>query len=227
MADLAKGRLRQKLPQLQQALNERVRAHQRFILAQLLAHVDFLDEALEQYSQEIAERLSSLEDDLQRLCPIPGVKRKTAELILAEIGTDINCFPADKHLASWAGLCPDNCESAGKRYSGKTSKGSRWLTAGLVEAAQAAGRTRNIALSTQYHRLKLRKGTKRAAIAVAHTMLVITYYLLNRKTTYHELSSNYLDQQDRERVSRRLTRHLERLGYQVSLESVTANSSLV
>lgn len=143
MADLVKERLRQKLPQLQRALNGRVRAHQRFILAQLLAHMDFIDKALEQSSQEIAQRLSPFEDDLQRLCTIPGVKRKIAELILAEIGTDMNRFPPAKHLASWAALCPGNCESVSKRYSGKTRKGSWWLTAGLVDAAQAAARTRN------------------------------------------------------------------------------------
>lgn len=226
MADLAKGRLRQKLPELQHALSGRVRPHQRFILAQLLAHVDFLDETLEQCSQEIADRLSPVEADLQRLCTIPGVKRKTAELILAEIGTNMSRFPTAKHLASWAGLCPGNCESAGKRYSGKTRKGSRWLKSGLVEAAQAAARTRSTALSAQYHRLKLRRGTKRAAIAVAHSLLVIAYHLLKDKTTYRECGSNSLDPQDRARLSLQLTRRLERLGFKVSLESTPLTSSL-
>jgi transposase len=201
MADLAKGRLRNKLPELQHALSGRVRPHQRFILAQLLAHIDFFDETLEQCSQEIAARLSPIEEDLQRLCTIPGVKRKTAELILAEIGTDMSRFPTAKHLASWAGLCPGNCESAGKRYSGKTRKGRRWLKSGLVEAAQAAGRTRNTALGHQYHRLKLRRGSKRAAVAVAHSLLVIAYHILKDKTTYCERVSNPLDPQDRARLS--------------------------
>jgi hypothetical protein len=127
-------------------------------------------------------------------------------------------FPDHKHLASWAGLCPGNHESAGKRFSGKTRKGSRWLRAGLVEAAQAAGRSRKTYLGALYHRLAARKGAKRATVAVAHTILVIAYHLLKDKTTYQELGANYFDQQDRERVSRRLTKRLEQLGYQVSLE---------
>lgn len=226
MADLAKGRLRQKLPALQQALSGRVRSHQRFILAQLLAHIDFLDEALSQCSQEIAERLSPVEEDVQRLCTIPGIKRKTAELIVAEIGTDMSRFPSAKHLASWAGLCPGNCESAGKRYSGKTRKGSRWLKSGLVEAAQAAGRTRNTALGHQYHRLKLRRGSKRAAVAVAHSLLVIAYHILKDKTTYCERASYPLEPQERARLCQQLTRRLERLGFKVALEPTTQTASV-
>lgn len=226
MADLAKGRLRQKLPELQQALSGRIDSHQRFILAQLLAHIDFLDETLEQCSQEIAARLSPVEEDLQRLCTIPGIKRKTAELILAEIGTDMSRFPTAKHLASWAGLCPGNCESAGKRYSGKTRKGSRWLKSGLVEAAQAAGRTRNTVLGQQYHRLKLRRGSKRAAVAVAHSLLVIAYHVLKDKTMYCERASSTLDAQDRKQLSQQLTRRLERLGFKVSLEPTNPNLSV-
>ncbi|MBW4421166.1 MAG: IS110 family transposase [Myxacorys californica WJT36-NPBG1] len=218
MAELAKGKLRSKLPQLQQALSGTVRPHQRFILAQMLAHVDFLDEALKQCSDEIAERLRPQQADVERLCTIPGVKQKTAELILAEIGTDMSRFPTAKHLASWAGLCPGLCESAGKQYSGKTRNGSVALRSGLVEAALAAGRARNTYLGARYQRLKLRRGSKRAAMAVAHTILVIAYHILSEQTTYRELGSNYLDQQDRDRVSRQLKRHLERLGYQVSLE---------
>lgn len=227
IAGLAKGRLRQKLPELQQALSGQVDSHQRFILAQLLAHIDFLDETLEQCSQEIASRLSPVEADLQRLCTIPGIKRKTAELILAEIGTDMSRFPTSKHLASWAGLCPGNCESAGKRYSGKTRKGSRWLKAGLVEAAQAAGRTRNTVLGQQYHRLKLRRGSKRAAVAVAHSLLVIAYHVLKDKTMYCERASSTLDAQDRKQLSQQLTRRLERLGFKVSLEPTNPNPSVV
>jgi len=218
MAALAKGKLRSKLPQLQQALRGTVRSHQRFILAQMLGHVDFLDEALKQCSEEIAERLRPAQTDVERLCTIPGVKQKTAELILAEIGTDMSQFPTAKHLASWAGLCPGHYESAGKQYSGKTRNGSVSLRTGLVEAAQAAGRARNTYLGARYQRLKLRKGSKRAAVAVAHKILVIAYHLLSNQTTYRELGSNYLDQQDRDRVSRQLKRRLERLGYQVSLE---------
>ncbi|MBW4640201.1 MAG: IS110 family transposase [Gloeocapsa sp. UFS-A4-WI-NPMV-4B04] len=218
MAELAKGRLRLKLPQLKQALAGRVQPHQRFMLAQLLAHIDFLDEALQQCICEIEARMYTSEEDLERLCTIPGIKRRTAELLLAEIGADMSRFPTHKHLASWAGLCPGNHESAGKRYSGKTRKGSRWLRAGLVEAAKAAGRTRTTYLGTHYRRLVARKGSKKASVAVAHTILVIAYHLLKHKTTYQELGANYFDQQDKERISRRLTKRLEQLGYQVFLE---------
>ncbi len=218
MAELAKGRLRLKLPQLQQALTGQVQPHQRFLLAQILAHIDFLDEALQQCGCEIETRMRPFEEELQRLCTIPGIKRKTAEFILAEIGADMSRFPTHKHLASWAGLCPGNHESAGKRYSGKTRKGSCSLRAGLVEAAKAAGRTRTTYLGTHYRRLVARKGSKKASVAVAHTILVIAYHLLKDKTTYLELGANYFDQQDKERISRRLTKRLEQLGYQVSLE---------
>lgn len=220
MAALAKGKLRSKLPQLQQALSGTVRPHQRFVLAQMLSHVDFLDETLKQCSEEIAERLRPSQADLERLCTIPGVKQKTAELILAEIGTDMTRFPTAKHLASWAGLCPGHSESAGKQFSGKTRKGSASLRTGLVEAAQSAGRTRNTYLETRYQRLKIQKGSKRAAVAVAHKILVIAYHLLSKQTTYLDLGSHYLDQQDRDRVSRQLKRRLERLGYEVSLEPI-------
>ena len=220
LADLAKGKLRRKLPQLQQALNGTVHPHQRFMLAQILAHVDFLNEALKQCSEEIAQRLRPSQADIERLCTIPGVKHKTAELILAEIGTDMNRFPTAKHLASWAGLCPGHCESAGKQYSGKTRNGSMALRTGLIEAAQAAGRTRNTYLAARYQRLKRRKGSKRAAVAMAHKILVIAYHLLANQTTYRELGRHYLEQQDRDRVSRQLKRRLERLGYQVSLEPI-------
>lgn len=134
-----------------------VRPHQRFILAQMLAHVDFLDEILKQCSQEIAERLRPSQADVERLCTIPGVKQKTAELILAEIGTEMSRFPTAKHLASWAGLCPGHCESAGKQYSGKTRNGSVSLRTGLVEAAQAAGRARNTYLGARYNGSKFAK----------------------------------------------------------------------
>jgi len=225
MAELAKGRLRAKLPQLQQALSGRIQPHQRFLLAQMLAHIDFLDEALELCSDEIEQRLRPLAAELERLCTIPGVKRKTAELILAEIGADMSRFPTHRHLAAWAGLAPGNYESAGKRKAGATRKGSRWLRTGLVEAAQAAGRARQTYLGAQFNRLKVRKGTKRAAVAVAHTILVIAYHLLKEQTTYRELGSNYFDQQDKERVSRRLVQRLERLGYKIAIEPVTPTES--
>ena len=134
-------------------------------------------------------------------------------------------FPTHQHLAAWAGLAPGHYESAGKRKAGATCKGSPWLRTGLVEAAQAAGRARQTYLRAPFNRFKVRKGTKRAAVAVAHTILVIAYHLLKEQTTYRELGSNYFDQQDKERVSRRLVQRLERLGYKISIEAVSPTES--
>jgi transposase len=153
---------------------------------------------------------------------IPGVGQRTAETIVAEIGLEMSRFPSDRHLAAWAGLAPGKNESAGKRKSGKSRKGSPWLRAVLVEAAQAAGRTKETYLCAQYQRLKARRGKKRAAVAVAHTILVIAYHLLKNQTSYEELGGNYYDERDRQGVKRRAIQRLESLGYQVTLETKVA-----
>jgi transposase len=217
MAQLAQGRLRDKLPQLGRALAGCIGPHQRFLLARQLAHIDFLDAAITEVSAEIAARLCPREDELERLATIPGVGRRTAELLLAEIGTDMSRFPTAAHLASWAGMCPGNDESAGKRRSGKTRKGSPWLRAALIEAARAAGRSKGTYLSAQYHRLAARRGTKRAAVAVGHTILLIVHSLLSEDDVYRDLGDHYFDERDRHAVERRLVARLEGLGYKVSL----------
>jgi transposase len=222
MAQLARGKLRAKIPQLEQALRGCFAAHQRFLIAQQLAHIDFLEETIEQLSAEITERMRPFEEALERLETIPGVGRRTAEAILAEIGPEVSRFPTYRHLASWAGMCPGNDESGGKRRSGKTTKGNPWLRAALVEAAHAAGRTKNTYLSAQYRRLASRRGKKRAAVAVGHTILVIAYHLLERSCEYEELGGDYFDKRDRQFVERRLVRRLEGLGYKVSLDPVAA-----
>jgi transposase len=222
MAQLAVGKLRAKIPQLERALRGCSGAHQRFLIAQQLAHIDFLDETIEQLSAEIAERMRPFEEAIERLETIPGVGRRTAEAILVEIGPDMSRFPTAGQLASWAGMCPGNNQSGGKRRGGKTTKGDPWLRAALVEAAHAAGRTRNTYLSAQYRRLASRRGKKRAAVAVGHTMLVIAYHLLERSCDYEELGGDYFDKRDRQGVERRLVRRLERLGYKVSLDPVAA-----
>ncbi len=152
LAELAHGKLRRKLPALEQALAGTIGPHQRFVLRQQLAHIATVDATIEQCSTEIAARLAPLDDVLERLCTIPGVGRRTAEVLVAEIGVDMSRFPSAKHLASWAGICPGNHESARKRTSGKTRKGSRWLREALLEAARAAARTRNTYLVAQYQR---------------------------------------------------------------------------
>jgi transposase len=222
MAQLAVGKLRAKIPQLERALRGCSGAHQRFLIAQQLAHIDFLEETIEQLSAQIAERMRPLEVAIERLETIPGVGRRTAEAILAEIGPEVSRFPTYRHLASWAGMCPGNDQSGGKRRSGKTTKGNPWLRAALVEAAHAAGRTRNTYLWAQYRRLASRRGKKRAAVAVGHTILVIAYHLLQRSCSYEELGGDYFDKRDRQGVERRLVRRLEGLGYKVSLDPVAA-----
>ena len=218
LAQLAHGRLREKLPQLEQALVGCFGPHQRFLVAQQLAHIDFLDETIARVSGEIAERVRPDEEAIARLDTIPGVGRSVAETLVAEIGTDLTRFPTAKHLASWAGLCPGNHESAGKRRSGKTRKGSPWLRACLVQAAHAAARTKGTYLAAQYRRLAARRGKARAAVAVAHSILIIAYHLLTEGTVYRDLGGNYFDERDRQAVERRLVHRLESLGYTVSLQ---------
>ena len=182
-----------------------------------MAHIDFLDESIEQVSAAIAERLRPFADVLERLDAIPGVGPQTAEVLLAEIGADMGRFPTAEHLASWAGMCPGNYESAGKRQKGKTRQGSKWLRAALLEAGQAAARKQETYLCAQYHRLVPRLGKKKAAVAVGHSILRSVYYLLRRGTTYAELGADYFDARNRLSVERRAVRRLEKLGYAVTL----------
>jgi transposase len=221
LADLARGRLREKRAALERALRGRMGPHQRFLLAEQLCHLDALDDSIARVSAEIAERLRPFEAELERLDGIPGVGRRTAEVLLAEIGADMARFATAGHLASWAALCPGNHQSAGKRTSGKTRDGNRWLKAALTEAAQAAAKTKGTYLAAQYRRLAARRGKHKAAVAVAHTIPVIAYHLLKDGHGYEDLGGNYFDERDRQFVERRLVRRLEGLGYRVSLEPVT------
>src|SRR5215218_8009328 len=217
LAELAQGKLRAKLPELERALVGTPGLHQHFLLARQLAHIDFLDETVEQVSTVIAERLRPFAPALERFDAIPGVGRATAEVLLAEIGADMRRFPSAGHLAAWAGMCPGNYESAGKRQKGKTRKGSKWLRSALLEAGQAAARKKESYLCAQYHRLVPRLGKKKAAVAVGHSILRIAYYLLQRETTYADLGGTYFDERHRGRTERRLVRDLEKLGFAVTL----------
>jgi transposase len=217
LARLAKGRLREKRAELERALRGRFGPHQRFLVAEQLAHIDYLDAAIERVSAEITERLAPVEAAVERLDGISGIGRRTAEGVLAELGTDLSRFPTAGHLASWAGMCPGNHESAGKRHSGRTRRGNPWLRTLLVEAAQAAGRTKGTYLGAQYRRLAARRGKKRAAVAVGHSILVIIYHLLTEERDYQDLGAQFFDERDRQRVERRLVRRLEALGYEVTL----------
>ncbi len=219
LAELAKGRLRAKLPQLREALEGRFRAHHALILGELLGHIDYLDEAIARLSAEVERRISPFSQEVALLDTVVGVDKRAAEVILAEIGRDMSRFPTDHHLASWAGLCPGNNESAGKHFSGRTRKGSKWLRTTLTECAESAARSKGTYLSSQYARLKGRRGHKKAIGAVAHSILVIAYHVLQRHRPYQDLGPDYLLLRDNaEAYTKRLVRQLERLGHKVSLE---------
>lgn len=217
LADLAKGKLRKKRAQLEQALTGRVSDHHRLLLGMHLEHIDFLDESINRLSQEVAERLRPFEEELARLDTIPGVGRLTAEVFAAEVGFDLSHWPTAGHLASWAGMCPGNDQSAGKAKPGKTRKGNKWLRRALVGAACAAGLKNGSYLQAQYRRLKYRRGQGKATVAVGHSILVIAYCLLSRKDVYHDLDPTYLDERRRARTQRRAVDQLRALGYEVTL----------
>ena len=218
LADLARRRLREKIPQLRQALAGRVTDHHRFLLRMHLDHLTHLEGLIGRLGARVEEVLAPFAEAARRLATIPGVSQRVAEVVLAEIGTDMGQFPSAAHLASWAGLCPGNHESAGKRKTGRTTKGDRWLRAALVQAAWAASHTKGTYLQAQYHHLARRRGRKRALVAVAHTLPGIIYRLLKDGTTYRELGPDHLDRQDPERLAQRLVKRLERLGHKVTLE---------
>ena len=218
LADLARGRLRTKRDQLKEALEGRVTAHHSFLLTEHLSTLEDLDEAIARVSGEIDQRLTADPEAIALLDTIPGVGQRAAEILLAEIGSDMSRFPSAKHLASWAGMCPGNHESGGKRLSGKTRKGNRWLRQILVEIAHVASKTKNTYLAAQYRRIAARRGKKRALIAVGHTILIIVYMILTRRQPYQDLGAVYFEQREQHRVERRLVQRLERLGYKVALQ---------
>jgi transposase len=218
LAELARGRMRAKLPALRQALAGHFRPHHAFLAIQILAHLDHLEGAVATLSERIAAILAPFADAVQRLDTIPGVNQRTAEVLIAEIGVDMSRFPSHRHLASWTGICPGNHESAGKHKSGKTRKGNIWLRAALIEAALGATRTKNSAVAARYRRVLRHRGHKKAIVAVAHSLLVTAYHVLAHQTTYHELGPDYYDRRHSERLTRRALQTLEQQGYRVTLE---------
>jgi transposase len=220
LSELARRSLKKKKPELRQALNGLMGGHQKLMLETQLRHIDFLEDEIRKLDEEIKERMLPFDEDLKLLDTIPGVGRRTAEQILAEIGTDMNQFPSAAHLCSWAGLSPGNNESAGKRKSGRTRKGNKKLRSALVEAAKSAGRSKNNFLSSQYHRLSARRGANRAAVAVAHSILTIAYYIIKRKQPYIELGPTYYEERKRDIVVKHSIKKLESLGYKVIVEAV-------
>ena len=217
LAAFARARLRKQLPALRQALEGRVRPHHRVLLGQLLGHVDYLTSAIAELEREIEQRLVPFAEALALLQTIPGIGATAAAALIAEIGVDMGRFPSAKHLASWAGVCPGNKESAGKRLSGKTRTGNHWLRGILGEVAWASARTKGTAFRARMQRLARRRGANRATVAVAHSLLVTIYHVLSTKRPYQELGEDYFDRLQADRLERRHVQGLEQLGYTVTL----------
>jgi transposase len=222
LADLARKRLREKIPALRLALQGRVTDHHRFLLRMHLDHVAHLEELIGRLGGRIEEALAPFAQAQERLQTIPGINQRVAETVLAEIGPKMEQFPSADHLASWAGMCPGNNESAGKRRSGRITKGNRWLKRILVQAAWATSHTKGTYLAAQYRRLAKRRGCRRALVAVGHTLLVIIYHVLKRGTTYQELGADFLERLEPARLTRQLVKRLEALGHKVTLEPCPA-----
>jgi transposase len=224
LAELARGRLRRKLPALREALAGRFRSdHHGLLVAQILAHIDYLDETIATLSARIEEVIAPFSKERELLQTIPGVARLAAEVLIAELGVDMGVFPSSAHLASWAGQCPGNHESAGKRRSGKPRQGSKWLEKTLTESAKAAARTNGTYLAAQHARLRGRHGPGKATGATRHSILVAAYHILERRLPYQELGADYFDQRrSHQQRTKRLVRQLEQLGHTVTLEPLAA-----
>jgi transposase len=225
MAQLARPNLKVKPPELRRSLEGRLTTTQRWVLGELLGRYQELEAALDRVNRQIREQVAVspdpfLAEAVQLLDTIPGVGEQVAETVIAEIGVDMSRFPTSGHLASWAGMCPGNNESAGKRKSGKTNKGSLYLRAALVQAAWAASHTKGTYLSAQFRRLVRRMGKKKALVAVGHTILIIVYQVLSRRVSYQDLGGDYFDRRNVEVQRQRLIRRLESLGLRVSVEEL-------
>jgi transposase len=226
-AELAKGRMRSKIAELEQALTGRIKDSHRLLLRLHLEHIDELNAKLTELEAEIDKLLPPFDQDdlLERLAEIPGVDRTTAQIIIAEIGIDMSRFPNEHHPASWAGLAPGKNESAGRNRSSRTLKANRYLRPALVQAAYAAGRTHNTYLGERYQRLARRRGSKRAAVAVARTILIIAYHLMRDGTRFIERGAAFFDQLKPQSTQQWLTRRLERLGFKVTLEPINTTAA--
>jgi transposase len=225
LVEMAHSSLRSKKPELRRALTSRLTSAQRFVLNELLGRVAEIEAATarinEQIAREVAESADPFVPEAARLLvTIPGIGARVAEVIVSEIGVDMRRFPTDAHLASWAGLCPGNNESAGKRRSTQTTKGSPYLRAAVTQAAWAAAHTKDTYLAAQYHRLARRMGRKKALVAVGHSLLVIVYHVLAQRADYHELGGDYFDRQQHQTQQQRLIRKLERMGLKITVEAL-------
>jgi transposase len=219
LAHLCRGRLREKIPEMQLALEGRMTEHHRWMLRLQREQLEFLEAQIAQLDAKIQEHMSDYQKAVDLCTTIPGIEAIAAANLIAEIGVNMEQFPSAQHLASWAGLCPGNNESAGQRLSGKARNGNVWLRRNLCQAAWAASHTKNTYLSAQFRRLAARKGKKRAIVAVGHTILVIVFHMLKNQQPYRDLGADYFDRRNAEQLKWSLVRRLERLGVQVSIVS--------
>lgn len=223
LSKLAKGKLKEKRDQLEYALMGIVGPHQKLMWKLQLKHLDFIDEQIKVLDQEVLKRLAPFEEDLLRIMTIPGVGRRTAEHLVAELGLDMDRFPSADHAASWSGMTPGHNESAGKKKSAKVRKGNKYLRSTLVETGHAIGRKKEANfLTSKYHRLASRKGKNRAAVAIGHGVIKIVYHILKNKETYQELGPDYFDKRREETLVKRAVKKLKTLGYEVDLQKTSA-----
>jgi len=219
MAAMARRKLREKIPQLCEALSGKVTDHHRFMLRQLMQQVHHLEQQIQTFDERIEEVMRPFEKTaVAMLDQMPGVDVRAAENIVAEIGTDMSRFPSAAHLSSWAGMCPSNHASAGKRRHGRMTEGNRWLKRTLIQTAWAGSRTKGSYFQSQYRRLSGRRGKKRAASAVGHSQLVVAYHMLNTGTEYKDLGPNHFDTLFESQRTKHLVKRLEKLGFRVTLE---------
>jgi len=222
LADLARRRLRLKHGALAEALYGRVTPHHRFLLERLLAQVEFLETEIHRFDQRVTEMSAPFAAALQRLDAIPGINRRLAENVLAEVGDDMAPFPSVPEMVSWAGICPGKRESAGVSHSARIRKGNRWLSRALVQAAWAARRKKNCYLATQFQRIARRRGAQRAVVAVAHSILTATFFILRDGVDYQDLGPEHFHRLSPDKVVRDLVKRLEKLGHRVTLEMIAA-----
>jgi len=222
LANLARRQMRKKIPALREALEGRFEQHHALWIGTILAHIDFLDQQIERLTEAIGEQIAPLAPAVELLCTITGVQSRAAEVILSEIGGDMSRFPTPRHLASWAGQCPGNDQSAGKRRSGKTRNGSKWLDWTLEEVAIAAIRVKGTYLQAQYQRLRPRRGHKKALGAVKHTVICAVWHMLSTGEVWRDLGGDYFTRRDPERRTKRLIQQLEQLGHTVTLTTTHA-----